>query len=374
MRPNLPSLAPAKGELLHLDLMRLIACIGIVLHHSNEFFFQNPVQRAFFHHQWRGVALFVDLFFVISGFVIAYRYDDRIDGLAGYGDFMRRRVARLIPLHWLTLAISFVMMGSMTLLQLPVNHSPSFKASCVADAAFLLHAFLPCGNGMSFNGQSWSISVEMGLYLLFPLIALVGRRSAGLLFLLCFFLLCGGFAYGYGHRLDWASIFTIIRGLPSFLFGIGLFYIRSGLARFALSGWGLAFFVVALCEAMLGGAPSWAILMLVYATAIAAVASDMRGKPCDLVRKIAPYGCLTYSIYMWHGIFILALMNGLADKFLHGNGYAIVACTAICWASIFVTSLLSYKYIETPARLWIDGLHFGGKSVHPDFNHHRRVV
>jgi len=64
---KLPRLRPTSGELLHLDLMRFIASAGIVLHHSHEFLV--PVTKSPFlvREQRAGMALFVDLFFLISG-------------------------------------------------------------------------------------------------------------------------------------------------------------------------------------------------------------------------------------------------------------------------------------------------------------------
>jgi peptidoglycan/LPS O-acetylase OafA/YrhL len=101
----LPKLRPQSDEMLHLDLTRFIASVGIVAHHSIEYFVQ-PSSRDWLHEKTMGLALFVDLFFVISGFVIAYVYHERALTLKGYAVFLQRRVGRLVPLHWLTLAIS----------------------------------------------------------------------------------------------------------------------------------------------------------------------------------------------------------------------------------------------------------------------------
>ncbi len=97
---NLPRLRPASGELLHLDLMRFVASAGIVFHHSHEFFSPQRARPALAAGTL-GLALFVDLFFVISGFVITYVYHDRIVSWGGFGRFLQRRIGRLVPLHWL---------------------------------------------------------------------------------------------------------------------------------------------------------------------------------------------------------------------------------------------------------------------------------
>ena len=74
------------------------------------------------------------------------------------------------------------------------------------------------------------------------------------------------------------------------------------------------------------------------------------------VKRLAPLGQLTYSIYMWHGLLILVLMNALGDKLLHGNPIALPILTFVCYAGILITSYLSFFYLETPARRWIDAL------------------
>jgi hypothetical protein len=71
------------GEMLHLDLLRLVASVGIVVHHSIEFLFP-VVDRARLLDWTMGLALFVDLFFVISGYVISYVYCDRLGSIGGY--------------------------------------------------------------------------------------------------------------------------------------------------------------------------------------------------------------------------------------------------------------------------------------------------
>ena len=133
---KLPRPRPASGDLLHLDLMRFIASAGIVFHHSHEFF--APVaKRPYLLDQTAGLALFVDLFFVISGFVIAYIYHERMNSIHDYVTFLQRRAGRLVPLHWLTLLASITVWSMFGLLHYPTAHTPSFKPECIAETASL---------------------------------------------------------------------------------------------------------------------------------------------------------------------------------------------------------------------------------------------
>ena len=91
------------GELLNIDAMRLIAALGIVFLHTSEYFISDTGNRNALHHKIQPLALFVDLFFIISGYVIAYTSAHRVGTLSEYLFFLKKRIARLIPLHWVVL-------------------------------------------------------------------------------------------------------------------------------------------------------------------------------------------------------------------------------------------------------------------------------
>jgi peptidoglycan/LPS O-acetylase OafA/YrhL len=354
----LPKLRPQSDEMLHLDLTRFIASVGIVAHHSIEYFVQ-PSSRDWLHEKTMGLALFVDLFFAISGFVIAYVYHERALTLKGYAVFLQRRVGRLVPLHWLTLAISLAIWSVSSLAGYPGKNPPSLLPACIADTALLLHSFVPCGNNMFFNGISWSISSEMVMYtLVFPLIAVlaVRHRFTPLLFGMASLLLIIWLDIDSSPVKSWVDLSGVLRALPSFVLGAALFYHRDRLPLVPAPKLIFAVSMVTLTGLMMFGAPHLAILAVVYVVAISAVASDMAAKPGHLVRRYGALGQLTYSIYMWHRIFILVLMNAIGDKLLHGDPGMMAVIAVICWACIFVTSYLSFLHIETPARRWVDDL------------------
>ena len=355
---KLPRLRPTSGELLHLDLMRFIASAGIVFHHSHEFFV--PVTKSPFlaREQTAGLALFVDLFFVISGFVIAYIYHNRMSSIIDYITFLQRRVGRLVPLHWLTLLVFIAMWSMLVLFHDNGTNKPSFKPECIAETALLLHSFISCGR--PFNGVTWSISAEMVMYIAFPIVAIVGARSALLLLgigLTSLTVMMTVVASQHEWNLlgsSWIELSPVLRALPSFVFGAALFYNRSVVSRLPAPGFILAVATACLIVAMMSGVSQLITLLLVYTVAIAAVAADLEGVPSATVRSFAPLGQLTYSIYMWHLLFISFLLNAIGDKFLHGNALFTAILVVTCYICIFITSYLSFFYIETPARRWID--------------------
>jgi peptidoglycan/LPS O-acetylase OafA/YrhL len=350
-------LHPASGELLNLDFLRFVASAGIVAHHSIQYFVPREYREAL-SDQTRGLSLFVDLFFVISGFVIAYVYHGRVGTFAGYGKFMQRRVGRLFPLHLLTLAVSVAVLGAVAALGQTANHMPSFDPRCIAQTAVFLHSIVSCGNGISFNGVSWSIGAEMVMYLLFPLFAWVGHRAKTGLLVATAAMLVVAVAV---HRLQgtaWENLWPAFRALPSFLIGVSLFYWRDVLRRIPGADVILAACLPIMVVVMTTGTPDIAVLALVYVVAASAIAADVQGSVASAVRRIGPFGQLTYSLYMWHSILITILMNAMGDKLLHAGTGLMLVIGAACYGSIFVVSYISYLFIETPARRWIDSFEF----------------
>lgn len=355
---KLPRLRPTSGELLHLDLMRFIASAGIVFHHSHEFFV--PIYKSPFlvREQRAGLALFVDLFFVISGFVIAYIYNNRVNSTIEYFTFLQRRVARLVPLHWLTLLASIALWSIFVLLHYSTE-TPSFQPECIAETALLLHSFIPCG--MSFNSLSWSISAEMVMYVAFPIFALIGARSAHLLLLIGLMSLAVMMTFAISQHewkllgSSWIELSPVLRALPSFVLGAALFYNRSFISRIPAPGFILAVATVGLITAMVTGVSQLLTLLIVYSVVIAAVAADLEDVPSAAVRHLAPLGQLTYSIYMWHLLFILSFVT-FGSTLLHRHLFLSALVAAACYTCIFIMSYLSFFFIETPARRWVDAI------------------
>jgi len=180
-----------------LDAIRGLAALIVVLCHWQFYFYTDqtlqtkpleelglplfPYLSIFYNHAFYAV----DLFFLLSGFIFFWFYAAKIaDGRTSFSHFMCYRLTRLYPVHFITLLSLIVLqyvMVSMNghtfiiqnndiyhfLLNLLVIHSWGFERT-------------PALNG--FNGPSWSVSVELLLYLLFFLISWKKlHRNKGLL-------------------------------------------------------------------------------------------------------------------------------------------------------------------------------------------------
>lgn len=159
-----------------LDGLRGVAALMVMWYHVFEGFCTSPLDQRFNHGY-----LAVDFFFILSGFVVGYAYDDRWKGKMKQRDFFLRRLIRLHPM-----VIAGVLIGSITYM---VQGCVKWDGSQVSfplllSAVVLGLLMLPAvpgtgpevrGNGEMFplNGPSWSLFFE---YLGNVIYALVLRR------------------------------------------------------------------------------------------------------------------------------------------------------------------------------------------------------
>ncbi len=86
-----------------LDGLRGVAAVLVMLYHIGEGFATSPVDQSVNHGY-----LAVDFFFILSGFVIGYAYDDRWDIGLTVKDFLRRRLIRLHPMVIMGVLLAWV--------------------------------------------------------------------------------------------------------------------------------------------------------------------------------------------------------------------------------------------------------------------------
>lgn len=365
-----------KSKLLALESLRGFAALAVVLHHFR--YGSLLSENAFIRHGY----LMVDFFFVLSGFVIALNYANRLSSPADLASFQRRRFWRLYPLHLFTL---LVFLGIECLKYVfeqktgIVSNNPAFV---VSDAkAFLANLFLLQGvvlPELGFNIPSWSISVEFWTYLIFALtmgllrlemrwcLVLAGAAAVILLAL-------------EGGRLETDPVFAIIRCIFSFFLGAWAASLPVRLPRKAaapLAAAALALVVVATWG--LGGSRAEILLPPLFAVAVVAVANLQEH---TALRRILEWpffvwlGTVSYSVYLTHSIVGWVVTQGLrfglklpthvasdGDTVLTlGQGFGTLV-TLVAMAGVLAVSYLTYRFIERP---FLSGWPFGARAVAP---------
>ena len=235
------------GIIVALAGARGIPPLMIILYHFSEG-----------HHytglQWldriaaRGY-LWVDFFFVLSGFILTYSYSHRLKDLLqwrGYSDFLRARLIRLYPLHLFMLLLILVMVaglralaavgGYVSIYDLPWHQDVSAKGFALS--LFLVQAWNTMDR-LTWNGLSWFVSVEFALCLMFPAllylshdrvwrgVALVAAGVAGVWALLL----------TSRHGLDITFHNGVLRGLCDFTVGVGLAVLFRGVKDQPMPVW-----------------------------------------------------------------------------------------------------------------------------------------
>lgn len=356
--PRLLPLRPESDALLHLDLLRLIAALAIVLVHFRTNLLAGLGDSRTLFVRLDGLATGVDLFFLISGFVIAWVYGDRIATPVAYGRFLRKRVARLGPLHWATLAF-FVVIGLVSARLGVVSGRPEKYAwDCLAANAALIHAWGTCG-GPSFNTVSWSISAEMAMYLVYPLLFLCVARRPILV------------ALGIGvlvlilQSVDWRPFWVertydlgVIRALPGFCLGLLLFRWRDRLARIPYASWLLAGSGLLFVGAMLIGLGKGWLVLIAYAVGALGIAADLSRPDRPPPRWLwlgAAGGRLTYSIYMLHPLVQSVFIVLIGIKLMKLDGVVLSAWTLAAFPLTLLAGYLSLCLFEEPLRRSLGG-------------------
>ena len=302
-----------------LDGWRGICALLVALHHIeiHGWLYWQPLVR----NGW----LFVDFFFVLSGFVIAHSYGDKLGGGERIRDFVLRRLGRLWPLH-------LVMLGAMIALELAhlvlqyTHPIAGEHAAFVADRspfAILTNLFLVQALGMhgteTWNGPAWSISCEFYTYLIFAAVCFfsVSRKLrivfSGLFALLGLLVLARFSDYGMRETFHWA----IFRCFFGFFVGVLAYEAwRAGAWRWFAGKTAMevvALAIVGFFITVVPGhtaleylaTPLFAVAVLVFANESGDVSRLLTARP------LAALGRWSYSVYLVHTFVIASLFSVL---------------------------------------------------------------
>jgi peptidoglycan/LPS O-acetylase OafA/YrhL len=351
-------LQDTKTETRHLDGLRIVAASAVVILHYSDYVKDHPIGRFLVDHTWH-FNLFVDLFFVISGYVIASQYLTKVGSPAAIGRFLWRRFARIYPLHLATLAF-YVAIALALYFGIARGENPArYPLSDIPAQLLLLHAI--DGARLTFNFPSWSLSAEFFCYALFPLMAiLLSRRKPVILALIAVPFIANALVTvmaGSEPWPDWINKGGAFRALPAFNIGISCYLYRDRITALpAIPG----LLSAALVLFVLVGATLniYVALLIIYAIALLAIHHDCTGHTTLFVALgFERWSDLTYSSYMLHipvATVVLTLASRYLAPVLPGGKLALLPVAVIVLA---VLSVLSLRYFETPMRRALNDLY-----------------
>jgi len=360
-RDRSPEHAEPSRFIPHVQGLRAIAVLLVVLYH-------------FWPGRLPGGYVGVDVFFVISGFLITGHLMREIDATGGVrlAQFWARRARRLLPASLLVLL--FCALCVMSPYLMPTSALPGEVREILASTFYVENWYLALNSADYLNHAGspttvqhyWSLSLEEQFYVMWPLLMLLaawiavkwarGRRRQVVVLTLGIVSIAS---------FVFCVVFTLTNPAPAYFvtfgrmweFGLGAMIalvpalrVRNAWASFVL-GWGgiLALVYTAFRFDAQTPFPGYAALLpaLGAAAIIAASNTDRWWYPTRIlsVRPAQFVGDISYSLYLWHWPLIIIAPS---VPFWGLSIYHRVALLAIC----FVLAWLTKRFVEDPVRRW----------------------
>lgn len=366
--------------------VRFIAAFWVVLYHYQPALLASGVLVPVVHEVLRVGSLGVDLFFALSGFILTHTYLHKLGPAferRRAGHFLWLRLARIYPVHFVTLNLAGLAVVATALLGDGGEAKDWLNPIDYLKQLLLIQEWGPDPE-RGWNFVAWSLSMEWLAYLFFPLVALVlwrlrDRVSTGVLALFAFISLLPLLWIGIVRdddpflNLGWGSS---IRVLTEFIAGAFVYLVVRRLSadggptrqvrRVALiMSWSIPVAIVVI-SIVLGnisalqfpGLPNegprmYAIIVPFLVAWIGALALTDRGPTKFLSHRwLVLGGFISYSLYLVHIIWYGLWRTGMSVIGIQGGPlYLIGTIGLIVFAVVF--AYLMWRFVEEPAREWL---------------------
>ena len=340
MRNNYPALTAVRG---------LAAWWVVVYHFRDQIDFAKlPILQEVANHGY----LAVDLFFIMSGFVIALNYADALQRPAKWvvARFLGFRLARIYPLHLVILLMFIVNPLAIVLFSGAGSPGGRYDLNYFIQSLFLVQNW-GFNSGPAWNIPAWSISTEWGAYLVFPLLAKVLSRVTNPIRAVSAFLVmmilvigCGYLAGGLGEDIGNVGL---LRCLLEFMLGATVFRV-SGMAAHWLPNATLMFVAgsFALVTGLMADWPDYTFAPLALFLILVGLLEGRSPGVRMLSGKVLLYiGEISYSTYLIH-----YFVKDWSKFLLVGHGLPSIAAFTAYILITAMASVVLYHSIELPGR------------------------
>jgi peptidoglycan/LPS O-acetylase OafA/YrhL len=286
--------------------------------------------------------LAVDLFFLMSGFVLTHVYKQIALNCQNYFKFLKARLARIYPVHMMMLLVLLPMLDT----------RPDFSFDGLLSSLLLLQS---PWHSICWNYASWSISAEWHAYLLFPILV-TNYRTRSNKVLLATLLVCAAvvgltdLSNGSGNISN--TIVVLLRCLPEFISGMVIYF---SLARGCLPKWIGRDVTFWLSAAMLLSfewvhVPDGIMVCTLGMVLVTSATNQGRSIVVLNCRVLAYLGYISYSLYMVQMVVSAILMSTLQ-----------ISTSSLLYKVLFVglcilAAAIISPTIEYPARNWLKGV------------------
>ncbi|MFG1250457.1 acyltransferase family protein [Xanthobacter flavus] len=326
--------------------------------------------------------LFVDFFFVLSGFVIAINYRDSIDSFHDFKVFIVRRAGRVWPAH----AVAMLGFAVLMLVLITAGQSSPFTIGA-SPTTYDIRKYplvLAMTNSLGlysggWNLPSWSISAEFVSYLVFAIIFMMPWRLVGVI---CASLGGLGMVLFLSHDyINMTANFGVFRCIFGFGVGVITFYLYE-----AIEGWTWIVFMInksvtepiilVLTGIFLYGSTcnlsqaSWVSMFAPFVFGVVIIVFSAEAGVVSKILLLTPFvriGRMSYSIYINHWLILVSMASvcnlfvpSYAEVPLWGGVYLMwnLPDAAMFWVAfgvflvvVFVISDFTFRWVEEPGRL-----------------------
>jgi peptidoglycan/LPS O-acetylase OafA/YrhL len=338
----------AAVELPALTALRGIAALAVVFFHAS--FMASHYAGGAPPVVWRRGYLAVDLFFLLSGFVLTHVYGGRFAGARRWrtvGEFLWARFCRIYPASLFTVAVYLVLYALGTL---DYTAGSSFEAQL---SASLLLMQVPWLHNIWLNPPSWSISAELYAYLLFPFVVPVMLRLKRPAAIALGIAILTGVAVDHmiftHDQQDWGWG-ALIRALLEFVAGVLAYRAYSeGLFRtFWERDATLLGVTAAIIAAFFAGVSDGLIVPLLLALLLAAVGNTGHMAGLLNARPLRWLGDVSYSVYIFQAVPLMVIVGHSGTLVALGLGGVRFEALGVLLA--LGGGVLVHRRVDLPAR------------------------
>jgi exopolysaccharide production protein ExoZ len=344
----LPKTIPALPQLYGIQVLRALAALMVAVHHvqADAGFLAARAGLPFQPSHALPWTAGVDLFFVISGFIMVHSSTGLFGRPDGARLFVARRIARIVPLYWAATTLFLaILLASPALLNSGMPSPGQIAAS---------YLFWPMANAAGelqpIYSLGWTLNYEMLFYALFGAALLLPARlvvpgvSAVLAALVAAQAFAGPLPLPFGF---WGQpiVLEFAAGMAAGLLrqqGLRL----DGRLRWLMVAAGIALFVVASGDGW--AQTSWGALALRGPAALLLVTAAACGRnvtaPSALVRALALLGDASYALYLVHPF----AMRALREVFLRTAPGATGTFIVLALVAAVLAALAVYHWFERP--------------------------
>jgi peptidoglycan/LPS O-acetylase OafA/YrhL len=358
------------ADIRSLTGVRGVAAVVIVVYHFGKFHLDrnSGVDVWSVPHGYMPV----DMFFMLSGFVIGLVYRDAFlsEPLKNYRAFLIKRVARLYP--------AYLALCALYALKIAAGLTGEETFARFSGLDIVGNLLMLVGWGLHIYpliGVSWASSAELGSYIAAPVLLRytlekgVTAWAGCVVFSVLVIYLISISGEGASGPLDVVSVdsfLPLLRAIAGFTLGLATFRFAGYLD--GLSATAQDALVVAILGLIVAAAVCVADDLLIYMLFIPFIAILSRdGRAAQLLfgnRLVYHLGVISYSIYLIHPLFLTFAER--SSRHFGSTLTAYVICVLVSFAAIWLLSYLSYRLVEIPGRQFVTGFFISRPKIAPD--------